>query len=240
MMDSVLADMKKNVEEIREKMAHAAQSAGRRPEDILLLAACKTRTVEEVKESALLPIDLFGENHVQELIEKKDADAYLGKPAHLIGHLQTNKIKYVLGRAELIQSMDSEHLLIALEKAAAKRDMVQDVLIEVNIGAEESKTGLAADDLWRMLELSAAQPHIRVKGLMTIPPADTSDAENRRYFEKTRTLFEKAKDLKYDNVSMEILSMGMSQDYENAILAGSTMIRVGSLIYGPRLSANRN
>ncbi len=240
MMDSVLADMKKNVEEIREKMAHAAQSTGRRPEDILLLAACKTRTVEEVKESALLPIDLFGENHVQELIEKKDADAYLGKPAHLIGHLQTNKIKYVLGRAELIQSMDSEHLLIALEKAAAKRDMVQDVLIEVNIGAEESKTGLAADDLWRMLELSAAQPHIRVKGLMTIPPADTSDAENRRYFEKTRTLFEKAKDLKYDNVSMEILSMGMSQDYENAILAGSTMIRVGSLIYGPRLSAYRN
>lgn len=240
MMGSVLADMKENIEEIREKMAHAAQSAGRRPEDILLLAACKTRTVEEVKESALLPIDLFGENHVQELIEKKDADAYLGKPAHLIGHLQTNKIKYVLGRAELIQSMDSEHLLIELEKAAAKRDMVQDVLIEVNIGAEESKTGLAADDLWRMLELSAAQPHIRVKGLMTIPPADTTDAENRRYFEKTRTLFEKAKDLKYDNVSMEILSMGMSQDYENAILAGSTMIRVGSLIYGPRLSAYRN
>lgn len=233
-MGSNLTYMKQNIEEIREKMAHAAQSAGRKPEDILLLAACKTRTIEEVKESARLSIDLFGENHVQELIEKKDADAYLGKPAHLIGHLQTNKIKYVLGRAELIQSMDSEHLLTALEKAAAKRDMVQDVLIEVNIGAEESKTGLAADDLWRMLELSVAQPHIRVKGLMTIPPAGTTDAENRRYFERTRTLFERAKDLKYDNVSMEILSMGMSQDYENAILEGSTMIRVGSLIYGPR------
>ncbi|MDE6686934.1 MAG: YggS family pyridoxal phosphate-dependent enzyme [Lachnospiraceae bacterium] len=233
-MNSDLAYMKQNIEEIREKMAHAAQAAGRRPEDVLLLAACKTRTIEEVKESARLPIDLFGENHVQELIEKKDADAYLGKSAHLIGHLQTNKIKYVLGRAELIQSMDSEHLLTALEKAAAKRDMVQDVLIEVNIGAEESKTGLAADNLWRMLELSAAQPHIRVKGLMTIPPANTTDLENRKYFEKTRMMFEKAKDLKYDHVSMEILSMGMSQDYENAILEGSTMIRVGSLIYGPR------
>lgn len=233
-MGSDLTYMKQNIEEIREKMAHAAQAAGRKPEDIQLLAACKTRTIEEVKESARLSIDLFGENHVQELIEKKDADAYLGKPAHLIGHLQTNKIKYVLGRAELIQSMDSEHLLTALEKAAAKRDMVQDVLIEVNIGAEESKTGLAADNLWRMLELSAAQPHIRVKGLMTIPPAGTTDVENRRYFERTRTLFERAKDLKYDNVSMEILSMGMSQDYENAILEGSTMIRVGSLIYGPR------
>lgn len=228
------AYMKQNIEVIREKMERAAQSAGRKAEDILLLAACKTRTIEEVKESARLSIDLFGENHVQELIEKKDADAYLGKPAHLIGHLQTNKIKYVLGRAELIQSMDSEHLLTALEKAAAKSDMVQDILIEVNIGAEESKTGLAADDLWRMLELSAAQTHIRVKGLMTIPPVNTTDLENRKYFEKTRSLFEKAKDLKYDNVSMEILSMGMSQDFENAILEGSTMIRVGSLIYGPR------
>lgn len=233
-MGSDLTYMKQNIEEIREKMAQAAQSAGRKPEDILLLAACKTRTIEEVTESARFSIDLFGENHVQELIEKKDADAYLGKPAHLIGHLQTNKIKYVLGRAKLIQSMDSEHLLIALEKAAARLDMVQDVLIEVNIGAEESKTGLAADDLWRILELSAAQPHIRVKGLMTIPPANTTDLENRKYFEKTRLLFERAKDLKYDNVSMEILSMGMSQDYENAILEGSTMIRVGSLIYGPR------
>lgn len=227
--------LKQNIETIRERMENAAQAAGRKPEDILLLAACKTRSVEEVKESARYAIDLFGENHVQELIEKKDADAYLGKPAHLIGHLQTNKIKYVLGRAELIQSVDSEHLLTALEKAAARLEMVQDVLIEVNIGAEESKTGLAADDLWRILEFSAAQPHIRVKGLMTIPPANTTDLENRKYFEKTRELFEKAKDLKYENISMEILSMGMSQDYENAILEGSTMIRVGSLIYGPRV-----
>lgn len=234
-MGSNLAYMQQNIEAIRERMARAAQSAGRKPEDILLLAACKTCSIEEVRESARLAIDLFGENHVQELIEKKDAGAYLGKPAHLIGHLQTNKIKYVLGRAELIQSMDSEHLLTALEKAAAKLDMVQDILIEVNIGAEESKTGLAADDLWRMLELSAAQTHIRVKGLMTIPPADTTDLENRRFFEKTRILFEKAKELNYDNVSMEILSMGMSQDYENAILEGSTMIRVGSSIYGARV-----
>jgi hypothetical protein len=228
-----------NVLRIRERMADAAAKAGRKPSDILLLSACKTRSVEEVRASADFDIDLFGENHVQELVEKFDAGAYNGKQGHLIGHLQTNKIKYVLGRAQLIQSVDSERLLLAIEKEAAKRNMVQDILIEVNIGGEESKTGLPADELWKLLELSAGQEHIRVKGLMSIPPATTDDSIARGYFEQTRKLYEKAGDLKYDNVSMEILSMGMSGDLENAILEGSTMIRIGTDIYGARDYSSR-
>lgn len=232
--------IKDNVERIRERMADAASKAGRKPEDILLLSACKTRTVEEVKASAELDIDLFGENHVQELVEKYDAGAYMGKEGHLIGHLQTNKIKYVLGRASLIQSVDSERLLLAIEAAAAKRDMVQDILLEVNIGEETSKTGMPVGELPRILELVAAQEHIRVKGLMSIPPAADSEAVCRGYFEATRKLFEKACEQHYENVSMEILSMGMSGDLEYAIMEGSTMIRIGTDIYGARDYSRKN
>ena len=143
--------MAENVADIREKMARAALAAGRSPSEVLLCAACKTRTVETVRESAALPIDLFGENHVQELVEKTDAGAYLGKPGHFIGHLQTNKIKKVLGRAALIQSVDSEHLLLALEAAAAKADVHQDILLEVNIGGEASKSGITPEGLFPLL-----------------------------------------------------------------------------------------
>jgi hypothetical protein len=124
--------------------------------------------------------------------------------------------------------------LLAIEKEAAKRNMVSDILIEVNIGEEASKTGLPAEELMKLLELSSNQSHIRVKGLMSIPPATTDDKLSRKYFEKTRKLFESVSDLKYNNVSMEILSMGMSGDLENAILEGSTMIRIGTDIYGAR------
>lgn len=139
--------MKEAVAEIREKMAAAAREAGRDPAAVQLCAACKTRTAQTVAESAALPIDVFGENHVQELCANFDAGAYCGKPSHFIGHLQTNKIKKVLGRASLIQSVDSEHLLNAIEKEAAKAGIVQNVLLEVNIGGEESKTGVAPEAL---------------------------------------------------------------------------------------------
>lgn len=226
--------MAENVELIREKMARAAQAAGRDPAEILLCAACKTRTVETVRESARLPIDLFGENHVQELVEKTDAGAYLGKPGHFIGHLQTNKIKKVLGRAALIQSVDSEHLLLALEAAAAKADIQQDILLEVNIGEEASKSGITAEGLFPLLETAAMQPHLHVKGLMAIPPVNDDDTENRRHLAAMRTLFEKAADLHDDRIAMNILSMGMSDDFENAILEGSTLVRIGTAIYGAR------
>ena len=229
-----LTMMAENVARIRENMAAAAREAGRDPADILLCAACKTRTVEEVIASAALPIDLFGENHVQELVEKTDANAYCGKPGHFIGHLQTNKVNKVVGRAALIESVDSEHLLAAIEKEAAKAGIVQNVLLEVNIGGEESKSGVSPEALWPLLDTAAAQEHIRVKGLMAIPPVNDDDAQNRRYLAAVHDLFVKAGERGYSNVEMQTLSMGMSGDYENAIREGATLVRIGTAIYGER------
>ena len=207
---------------------------GGEPAAVQLCAACKTRTAQTVAASAALPIDVFGENHVQELCANFDAGAYCGKPSHFIGHLQTNKIKKVLGRASLIQSVDSEHLLNAIEKEAAKAGIVQNVLLEVNIGGEESKTGVAPEALWPLLDAAAAQEHIRVKGLMAIPPVNDDDARNRRYLAEVYKLFVQAGERGYSNVSMETLSMGMSGDFENAIREGATLVRIGTAIYGER------
>lgn len=226
--------MEEAVAAIRLRMADAARAAGRDPAKVLLCAACKTQTVDTVRQSAALPIDLFGENHVQELVEKADAGAYCGKPAHFIGHLQTNKLKKVLGRASLIQSVDSRRLLDAIEKEAAKRELVQEVLLEVNIGAEESKTGIAESELPALLEAAAAAPHVRVRGLMAIPPVNDDDAQNRAYLARVRRLAEDCAARHYPNVTMDTLSMGMSGDYENAILEGATIVRIGTAIYGAR------
>ena len=205
MAEKNLEQMQEAVAEIREKMAAAAREAGRDPAAVQLCAACKTRTAQTVAASAALPIDVFGENHVQELCANFDAGAYCGKPSHFIGHLQTNKIKKVLGRASLIQSVDSEHLLNAIEKEAAKAGIVQNVLLEVNIGGEEA-----------------------------IPPVNDDDARNRRYLAEVYKLFVQAGERGYSNVSMETLSMGMSGDFENAIREGATLVRIGTAIYGER------
>ena len=229
-----LEQMAEAVAEIRRRMAEAARSAGRDPAGVQLCAACKTHTPQTIALSAGLPIDLFGENHVQELTVNYDAGAYCGKPVHFIGHLQTNKIKKVLGRAALIQSVDSERLVLALEKEAAKLDLVQDILLEVNIGEEASKTGVSPDSLWALLDTAAAQPHLRVKGLMAIPPVNEDDDANRALLGQVHRLFVRAGERGYDNVKMETLSMGMSGDYENAIREGATLVRIGTSIYGAR------
>ena len=234
MAEKTVEQMREAVEQIRAKMSAAAREAGRDPAAVQLCAACKTRTAATVAASAALPIDVFGENHVQELCANFDAGAYCGKPSHFIGHLQTNKIKKVLGRASLIQSLDSLHLLAAIEKEAAKAALVQDVLLEVNIGAEQSKTGVAPEELWGLLDAAAAQEHIRVKGLMAIPPVNSDDVQNRRYLAQVYQLFVKAGERGYANVSMETLSMGMSGDFENAIREGATLVRIGTAIYGER------
>ena len=234
MAEKNLEEMREAVEAIREKMAAAAREAGRDPAEVQLCAACKTRTADTVAASAALAIDVFGENHVQELCANYDAGAYCGKPSHFIGHLQTNKIKKVLGRASLIQSVDSEHLLAAIEKEAAKAGIVQDVLLEVNIGGEAAKSGVDPAALPQLLETAAGCAHIRVRGLMAIPPvAETSDG-NHAYFAKMHELFVDIGRKKYDNVSMDFLSMGMSGDFEDAISAGANMVRVGSSIFGAR------
>ena len=226
--------MAEAVARIRETMAAAARRAGRDPADVSLCAACKTRTVEEVRYSADLAIDLFGENHVQELVEKTDAGAYHGKPGHFIGHLQTNKVNKVVGRAALIQSVDSTRLLDKIDTAADRLGLTQQILIEINIGAEESKSGVGPNDLWPLLEAAAAKPHLQVRGLMAIPPADADDDQTRRFFAQMRELLAAAAARGYENAQMDILSMGMSHDYAMAIEEGATIVRVGTAIYGAR------
>ena len=219
---------------IRDTMAQAARAAGRDPAAVQLCAACKTRTVEEVRFSAGLPIDLFGENHVQELVEKTDAGAYEGKPGHFIGHLQTNKVNKVVGRAALIQSVDSQRLLEKIDAAAARLGLVQDILLEINIGEESSKSGVTQDSLWPLLDEAAAREHLRLRGLMAIPPADADESQTRRFFARMRELLEKAAALGLPNAQMDILSMGMSGDYAAAIAEGATIVRIGTAIYGAR------
>lgn len=228
-----LARMREAVAEIRGRMADAARAAGRKPEEIALCAACKTRSVAEVAASAALDIDLFGENHVQELVEKSDAGAYCGKPGHFIGHLQTNKINKVVGRAALIQSVDSLRLAEKIAKAAAAKNIVQPILLEINIGGEESKSGVGADALWPLLEAAAAEEHLQPQGLMAIPPADADEAATRRFFAAMRELLEKAA-AHYPALPLHTLSMGMSGDYALAIAEGATIVRIGTAIYGAR------
>ena len=203
------------------------------PGQVELVAVSKTYPAQRIMEAYEAGQRIFGENRPQEMAQKYEE---LPKDIewHLIGHLQTNKIKKVLGRASLIQSVDSEHLLLAIEKEAAKAGIVQDILLEVNIGGEESKTGAAPELLWPLLDTAAAQQHIRVKGLMAIPPVNDDDAQNRRYLAQVYQLFVRAGERGYHNVEMQTLSMGMSGDFENAIREGATLVRIGTAIYGAR------
>ena len=223
-----------NVRRIRAEMAAAAEEAGRDPAEILLCAATKMNDADRVKEAVAAGVDCCGENRVQELTAKLPQGAYEGKPVHFIGHLQTNKVKFVVGTVDLIQSVDREELLLAVEKEAAKKALTQDILLEVNIGAEESKSGFTPDGAKEIAARMAGFPHVRVRGLMAIPPIQTAPGANRRFFAEMRKLAVDIAAKKYDNVSMDVLSMGMSDDYADAIREGSTMIRVGTAIFGAR------
>lgn len=225
--------MEERIANVRLRMEEAARRAGRDPAAILLCAVSKTQSNETVLESAYLPVDLFGENHMQELVSHSNSGAYLHKPVHFIGHLQTNKVKKVVGRAAMIQSVDSLRLLDAIEKEAAKQGLTQDILLELNLVDEASKTGAALADLWPMAEHACALPHIRLCGLMGIPPAGLDADGNRRYFAELHHLYLQLQD-RYPDLSIDTLSMGMSSSYEEAILEGATIVRVGSAIYGSR------
>jgi len=215
-------------------MAQAAKAAGREPSEVLLCAATKMNDAAAVREAVAAGVDCCGENRVQELTQKLAEGAYTGKPVHFIGHLQTNKVKQVVGKVDLIESVDRMELLECIEKTAAKLGIVQPILLEVNIGAEESKSGFSQEEIWQTVEKMADFPHCRLRGLMAIPPISLHPGDNRRYFAEMRNLFVDISEKKYDNVDMECLSMGMSGDYADAIAEGATMIRVGTAIFGPR------
>ena len=223
-----------NVARIRAEMASAAIAAGRDPKEILLCAATKMNDAEAVREAIRAGVDCCGENRVQELTAKLAENAYEGAPVHFIGHLQTNKVKQVVGKVDLIQSVDSEHLLAAIHKEAKKQGIVQNILLEVNVGAEESKSGFAPEEVLPLLDKISEYPNIRVKGLMAIPPISEKHGDNVKYFEKMCKISVDIIEKKYDNVKVECMSMGMSGDYIDAIRCGSTMIRVGTAIFGPR------
>ena len=227
-------EIARRLEEVRSRMQRAMDTAGRKPGQVLLCAASKTQSPETVALAAGLDIDLFGENRVQELVDKFYKGAYRGKRADMIGHLQTNKVRQTVGRAGMIQSVDSEKLLRCIQAEAARQQLVQPVLLEINIGGEASKTGAAADLLWPMLEAAEDCPNLLVQGLMTVPPKADTEAENRAMFARMYRLFCQAEERGYARSRMEVLSMGMSADFEAAILEGATLVRVGSSIFGPR------
>lgn len=223
-----------NIARIRAQMAEAAIRAGRRPEQIQLCAATKMNDAQAVKAAVAAGVDCCGENRVQELTAKLPQGAYTGKPVHFIGHLQTNKVKQVVGKVDLIQSVDREELLACIEKEARRQGVVQDILLEVNIGAEQSKSGFTPGQAIQIAAKMSEFPACRLLGLMAIPPISENPGDNCRYFAKMRNLFVDISTKKYDNVLMECLSMGMSGDFADAIQEGSTMIRVGTAIFGPR------
>ena len=203
-------------------------------EENILVAATKTQSDDTVRAAIAAGITVCGENRVQEMTAHLDADAYAGAGLHFIGHLQTNKVRQVVGRVDMIESVDSEHLLLAIEKEAAKLNVVQDVLIEVNIGGEESKSGVAPEGVEALAKLACELPHVRLRGLMAIPPV-VSDKGNRGFFHKMYEIYVDIKRKLDDNRGMiDCLSMGMSGDYADAVREGATHVRVGTALFGPR------
>ena len=223
-----------NIAAIRAQMKEAAIASGRDPKEIQLCAATKMNDADAVRQAICAGVDCCGENRVQELTQKLAENAYAGAPVHFIGHLQTNKVKQVVGKVDLIQSVDRMKLLECIQLEAARQGIVQDILLEINIGEEESKSGFCASDILPLVAKIADYPNIRVRGLMAIPPICEKPGDNHKFFQEIAHLAVDITAKKYDNVCVDILSMGMSGDYADAIACGSTMIRVGTAIFGAR------
>ena len=225
--------IRENIESIRRQIDAAARETGRTGADITLVGASKMNDAAACQEAIAAGIDVLGENRVQEMTAKLEQHAYDGAPLHFIGHLQRNKVRQVVGKASLIQSVGSAELLEEIEKQAEKLGIVQDILLEVNIGGEAAKSGFAPEALEDAAALAKTLPHVRVRGLMTIPPADATQQENIAYFQKVHTLYVDINQKMYDN-EWEYISMGMSGDFADAIRCGSNMVRVGTAIFGAR------
>ena len=226
--------IRENYLTIRENMEKAAAMAGRDVNTVKLIAV--TKFVEEARISEALDcgVTAVGENRVQELTGKLEFFRTRGAEVNLIGQLQTNKVKYIIGKVDMIQSVDRLALAQEIDRLAARAGVVQDVMIEVNIGGEASKSGVSPDGLEPLLAHAALCPGLRVKGLMTIPPAVSAGEENRWYFRQMYELFVDIRRKTYDNVTMAELSMGMSGDYEEAVRCGATIVRLGTALFGPR------
>ena len=223
-----------NVAAIRAAMESAARDAGRDPKEIKLCAATKMNDAAAVRQAIAAGVDVCGENRVQELTQKLGEKAYVGAPVHFIGHLQTNKVRQVVGKVDLIQSVGSLHLLEAVNEEAARQNLRQDILLEVNIGEETAKTGFAASDILPLIDKIDSFSNICVRGLMAIPPISENPGDNSKFFLKMREIYVDIRAKKKDNVLVDCLSMGMSGDYLDAIRCGSTMVRIGTAIFGER------
>ena len=218
-----------NIAEIRRRIDAARPDGG-----VSLVAATKMNDALRVQEAIAAGVDACGENKVQEFLEKDALGAYEGAPIHFIGHLQRNKVNKIVGKVDLIQSVDSEELLRLIDRRAQSLGIIQDILIEISIAGEEQKSGIAPDELPALLAFASACPGLRVRGLMCVPPVQEFSSENRPYFAQMHKLFVDNCDKKYDNVSMDFLSMGMTDDYLDAIAEGANMVRIGSAIFGAR------
>lgn len=225
--------LKDQLQEVEKRIQAACDRAGRKREEVTLIAVSKTKPVETLQEAYDLGVRIFGENKVQELTAKYEE---LPKDIHwhMIGHLQTNKVKYIIDKAELIHSVDSLKLAETIEKEAAKHDLIADILVEVNVAEEESKFGMKMEEVIPFVEKVSAFPHVRVRGLMTIAPFVEDPEENRSIFADLHKLYIDIKKKNHDNDTVSVLSMGMTNDYEVAIEEGATMVRVGTGIFGAR------
>ena len=222
-----------NYEKVVENVKNACARSGRNFDDVTIIAVSKTKPLSDVEELLAHGVTEFGENKVQEMVDKYE---HVSKPVHwhLIGHLQTNKVKYIVDKACMIHSVDSVHLAKEIEKEAAKKNLVVKVLLEVNIAHEESKFGINETEVYDLIDAIKDMPHIHVMGLMTIAPFVENPEDNRIYFRKMYQLSLDIKSKCIDNIDMNVLSMGMTNDYEIAVEEGSTMIRVGTAIFGAR------
>ena len=224
--------IKESIAHINQLKQEAAERTGRKGEDVLLVAVTKLHDPSEINEAIDCGITDIGENKVQEILNKYDAV----KPVrwHLIGHLQTNKVKYIIDKVCMIHSVDSPELMHTINRLAEQRGLTQDILIEVNVGGEAAKSGIPPEAADEMAAKMAEYPNLRLRGFMTIPPISTENGGNLRYFAKMYELYVDIKAKKYDNTNIDCLSMGMSDDFADAIKEGTTMIRVGTRIFGAR------
>ena len=228
-------ELKDRIKQVQDRITAAALAAGRDPEEITLCAATKVQTDDTIRAAIAAGVTVCGATRVQEMTAHLAAGAYAGAKLHFIGHLQTNKVKQVVGKVDLIESVDSERLLRAIDDQAARLGIVQDVLLEVNVAGEESKGGVCVEELPALAELAGTLEHVCLRGLMAIPPISHEPGANIPYFSTMRQLFVDIKGKMTDNQNRFMcLSMGMSGDFEAAIAQGATLVRVGTALFGPR------